>query len=189
MSFPSKNILFICNINQISAVVNFNWCLKANIQHLADSLQIPGLLETPATGSYTQADSSWVECPSWRSVSLFWLEANYIFLRTSHFFLLSSSSPFPHQQVMTTQTPQTGESGFESSETKGASFNASLQGTQQQHRHQSVHREAANVGTEKMTQDAHLKIVCKTGSSMNKKQHAIGCEYVHIMVDGSQLME
>jgi len=90
---------------------------------------------------------------------------------------------------MTTQTPQTGKSGSESSETTGASFNASLQGTQQQRRHQLVHREAANVATENMTQDAHLKIVRKTGSSTNKKQHAIGCEYVHIMVDGRQLVE
>jgi len=73
---------------------------------------------------------------------------------------------------MTTQTPQTGESGSESSETTGTSFNASLQGTQQQRRHQLVHREAANVATENMTQDAHLKIVRKTGSRTNKKQHA-----------------
>jgi len=74
---------------------------------------------------------------------------------------------------MTTQTPQTGESGSESSEMMGASFNASLQGTQQQCRHQVVHREAANVATENMTQEAHLKIVRKTSSSTNKKQHAI----------------
>ena len=52
-----------------------------------------------------------------------------------------------------------------------------------------MHREAANVATENMTQDAHLQIVRKTGSSTNKKQHAIGCEYVHNMVDGRQLIE
>jgi len=90
---------------------------------------------------------------------------------------------------MTTQTPQTGESGSESSEMTGASFNVALQGTQQQRRHQWVHRKAANVATENMTQDTHLKIVCKTSSSTNKKQHAIGCKYVHIMVDGRQLIE
>jgi len=90
---------------------------------------------------------------------------------------------------MTTQTPQAGESGSKSSETTGASFNASLQDTQQQRRHQLVHREDANVATENMTRDAHLKIVRKTGSSRNKKQHTIGCEYVHIMVDGCQLIE
>ena len=90
---------------------------------------------------------------------------------------------------MTTQTPQTAESGSESSETTGASLNASLQGTQQQRRHQLVHREAANVATENRTREAHFKIVRKTGSSTNKKQHAIGSEYVHIMVDGRQLIE
>ena len=90
---------------------------------------------------------------------------------------------------MTTQTSQTTESGSESSETTGASFNASLQGTKQQRRYQLVHREAANVATETKTQDAHLKIVCTTGSSTNKKQHAIGCEYVHIIVDGCELIE
>jgi len=89
---------------------------------------------------------------------------------------------------MTTQTPQTGESGSESSKTTGASFNASLQGTQQ-HGYQLVDCEAANVATENMTQDAHLNIIRKTGSSRNNKQHAIGCEYVHIMVDGRQLIE
>jgi len=52
-----------------------------------------------------------------------------------------------------------------------------------------VHREAANEATKNMTQDAHLKIVRKTGSSTNKMQHAIGCENVHIMEDGRQLIE
>jgi len=164
--------------------VNFNSSLWANIQHQTDSLQIAGLLETPATCSYTQADSSWVELPSWQLVSLFWLEANYIFLRTSHFCWISSSSPFPRQQVMATQTPQRGESGSESSEMTGASSSVSLDGTQQQCRHQLVHREAANVATENTTQDAHLKIVLTTGSSTTNKQHAIGCESVHIMVYG-----
>jgi hypothetical protein len=38
-----------------------------------------------------------------------------------------------------------------------------------------------------MTQDAHLKIVRKTGSSKNKKQNAVGCEYIHIEANGGQL--
>jgi hypothetical protein len=38
-----------------------------------------------------------------------------------------------------------------------------------------------------MTQDAHLKIVRKTGSRRNKKQHAVGCEYINIDVIGGQL--
>ena len=90
---------------------------------------------------------------------------------------------------MATQPPQTGESGSELSETTGAVSNASLEATQQQCRHRLVHYEAANVATENMTQDAHLKTVCKTGCSTNKKQHAITGEYVHIMVHGHQLIE
>jgi len=38
-----------------------------------------------------------------------------------------------------------------------------------------------------MTLDAHFKIVRKTGSNKNKKQHAIGCESIHIDVDDGQL--
>ena len=90
---------------------------------------------------------------------------------------------------MATQTPQTGESGSESSETTGASSHVSLRGTQQQRRHQLVYREAADVASENMTQDAHLKIVRKTGSGTNNKQHAIGCEYVHTSVNDRQLIE
>jgi len=188
-SFPSKNILFIWNINEISTVVNFNESLEANIQHRTDSLRIAGLLEIPATCRYMQAASSWVERCSWQLVRVFWLEANYSFLRTSHFFWLSSSSPFPHQQGLPTETPQTGESGSESGEMTGGSSYASLAGTQRPRRHQCVHREAANVVIKNMTQNAHWQVVHKTGSSTTKMQHAIGCEYVHIMVYGCQLIE
>jgi len=38
-----------------------------------------------------------------------------------------------------------------------------------------------------MTQDAHLKIVRKTESSKNKKQHAVRCEHIHIEANGGQL--
>jgi hypothetical protein len=38
-----------------------------------------------------------------------------------------------------------------------------------------------------MSQDAHLKIVPKTGSSKNRKQHAVGCDYIHIEANGGQL--
>jgi len=72
---------------------------------------------------------------------------------------------------MATQTPQTGESRSELSETTGTSSKASLEGPQQQRRHQLVHREAANVATQNMTQDAHLKIVRKTESSTKMNQH------------------
>jgi hypothetical protein len=63
----------------------------------------------------------------------------------------------------------------------------SLIGTQQERRHQLLHRKAADAATKHMTQDAHLKIICNTGSSTNKKQHAVGCEYLHTMVNGHQL--
>ena len=59
--------------------------------------------------------------------------------------------------------------------------------TLQQRRHQLVHRAAAIVATENVTLDAHIGIVCKSGSSNNKKPHAIGCESMHIDVDDRQL--
>jgi len=89
---------------------------------------------------------------------------------------------------MATQTRQTGDSRSESSKMTGASYNASLEVTQQQHTQQLVHREAADAAIKNMTLDTHLNIIPETGSSMNKKQHAIGCEYVHIMVEGRQLI-
>jgi hypothetical protein len=69
----------------------------------------------------------------------------------------------------------------------GASSNTSLIGTQQECRHHSVDRKAADAATKHMTKDAHLKIVRKTGSSTNKKQHAVGCEHLHTAVNGGQL--
>jgi hypothetical protein len=91
------------------------------------------------------------------------------------------------QQAMAPETLPPGAIGAESSRTTGASRNAPLGETQQQHRHQVVHCDAANVATEIMTQDAHLKKVRKTGSSKNKKQHAIGCGSMHICVNDGQL--
>jgi len=69
----------------------------------------------------------------------------------------------------------------------GASSNTSLIRTQQEHRHQLVRCDAANEATKKMTQDAHLKIIRKSGSSANKQQHAIGCEYIRTVVNGRHL--
>ena len=88
---------------------------------------------------------------------------------------------------MDTQPPQPGPSGSKSDQLAGASLNTSLIGIQQERRQQLVHREAADAATKHMTEDAHLKIICKTGSSMNKKQHAVGREYLHTMVNGRQL--
>jgi hypothetical protein len=88
---------------------------------------------------------------------------------------------------MDTEPPQTGPSGSKSGRLAGALSNTSLIGTQQECRHQFFHREASDVATKHMTQHAHLKIVRKTGSSTNMKQHAVGCEYLHTMVNDRQL--
>jgi len=85
---------------------------------------------------------------------------------------------------MAPQTPQPGVIESESSWTMCASSNAPLAETQQQCRHQLVHRDAAIAATEHMAQDADLKMVRKTRRSNNRKQHAIGCEYLHIDVTG-----
>jgi len=83
---------------------------------------------------------------------------------------------FSQQQVMAPKTHQPGAIRSESSQTTGASTNALPGETQQQHRHQLIHHDAAIAATKNMTQDAHLKTACKTRSSKNKKQHAIRYE-------------
>jgi len=94
---------------------------------------------------------------------------------------------FLQQQAMPPATLSPGAIVAESSRMTAASSNAPLGETQQQRRHQLVHRDAAIVATENMTQDAHLNKVHKTRSSKNKKQHAIRCESIHICVDDGQL--
>jgi len=54
-----------------------------------------GWLETHATCSYLQRDSACAECASWLLLIPFWLAANYILMRTSHFSSLSSSIELP----------------------------------------------------------------------------------------------
>jgi len=88
---------------------------------------------------------------------------------------------------MAPEIPQPGAIEAKSSRTTGASNNAPNSETQQQRRHQLVHRDAAIVATKNITHDAHLKIVGKTGSIKNKKQHVIGCESIHIDEDDGQL--
>jgi hypothetical protein len=87
---------------------------------------------------------------------------------------------------MDTQPPPPGESGSNTGRLAGATSNTELLGTQHECRHKLVHRSAANVATKHITQDAHLKIICKTGSSKNKKHHAVGCEYILIVANGGQ---
>jgi hypothetical protein len=87
---------------------------------------------------------------------------------------------------MDTQLPPPGKSRSNTGRLVGATTNTDILGTQQECRHKFVHRDAADADTKHMTQDAHLKIVRKTGSRRNKKQHVVGCEYIHIDAIGGQ---
>jgi hypothetical protein len=60
-------------------------------------------------------------------------------------------------------------------------------GTQQECRQQLVNRDAADAAIRNLTQDAYLKLVRNSTSSKNKQQHAVGCKYMHIVVNGHQL--
>jgi len=88
---------------------------------------------------------------------------------------------------MDTQPPPPGESGSNTGRLAGATSNTDILGTQQECRHMLVHRDAADAATKQMTQDAHLKIVRKTGSRGNEMQHAVGCEYIPIDTIGCLL--
>jgi len=88
---------------------------------------------------------------------------------------------------MDTQPPPPGESGSNSGRLAGASSNTEILGTPQECRHMLVHRDSANAATEHMTHNAHLHIVRKTESSKNNKQHAVGCDYIHMEANGGQL--
>jgi len=69
----------------------------------------------------------------------------------------------------------------------GDTSNPVILGTQQQRRHKLVHHDAANAATKHMIQDAHLKIIRKTGISKNKKQHTVGCDYNHTDANDGRL--
>jgi len=110
-----------------------------------------------------------------------------IFLRTSHFFSLSSTSSFPQHHIMAPQSPQHGTGGLEPSGMTSASSNIPPIETQLHCRHQLVHRNTTNAATENITQYAHLTLVRKSGSSMNKKPHMIGCAYSYHQAASHQL--
>jgi hypothetical protein len=86
---------------------------------------------------------------------------------------------------MATNTPQPGGNGNEPGGSTGITLHTSLSGTQHQLRQQVVHHNAANAANKNMTEKPDLKTTWKTGSSRNKIQHAIGCKYIHIMVNES----
>jgi len=88
---------------------------------------------------------------------------------------------------MDQQPTPPGESGSNTGQWAGATSKTDILGTPQERRHKLVHRDAANAATKYMTQDADLKIVRKTGSRKIMKQHAVGCEYIHIKANGGQL--
>jgi len=143
-SFSSKSVLLISDNHEILAVVCLNLSLDSNKQHRTDLLQITRWWETPTTCSYMQQDSCWVWCTSWLLFIPFWHEPHYIFLRTFHFFSLSSSSPIPHHQIIDTQTPPPVGDGSQADWTMGASSNRSLLGTQRERKHHFIHRDSAN---------------------------------------------
>jgi hypothetical protein len=88
---------------------------------------------------------------------------------------------------MDTQPPPPGESGSNTGRLVGATSNTEHLGTQQVGRPKLARCDAANLATKHMTLDAHLKIICKTGSSKNKMKHAVGCEYILIVANVGQL--
>jgi len=90
---------------------------------------------------------------------------------------------FPQQQVTAPVTLQPSVIGAELSPTTGASIHPLPSKTQLQRGEQLVQRDAAIVASTNMTQDAHLKTVCKTRSSSNQKPHAMGCESILINVN------
>jgi hypothetical protein len=47
--------------------------------------------------------------------------------------------------------------------------------------------DASNAATKNMTQDANVKPVHKTASSTNRKQDAVGCEYIHTAVNARHI--
>ena len=162
-------------------------------------MQIAGWLATCATGSYVQQDSSGVERASWLLRMPFWLEANYIFLRSSHFVSLSSSSGLPtlfrDHHLFTSTAANHGSTNtsaswawnrIEQNDRRFCQYPTRWNPTTMQTPICSLRR--CKCSHQNMTLDAQLKIVHITGSSKNKKQHVIGYEYSQIEVDDRQLM-
>jgi len=85
------------------------------------------------------------------------------------------------------QRPKAGDTRSKSSQFVGATSNMSIIGTQQERRHHLVHCDAADVATNHITPDSHLKLIRKMGNRQNKKKPAVGCEYMRIKVNGRQL--
>jgi hypothetical protein len=77
---------------------------------------------------------------------------------------------------MDTQPPPPDKSGLNTGQLVGATSNTEILGTQHERSQKLVHRDTTDAATKHMTQDSYLKIVCETGGSKIKKQHAVRCE-------------
>jgi len=73
-------------------------CLPVNEQTTSDQLTANrgtfGIPSSYMQCSYMPQHSAWIDGASWLSLITFWLVANYIIFRTSHYISRSSSSPF-----------------------------------------------------------------------------------------------
>jgi hypothetical protein len=147
------SFLYLSNMRYQLSCTSMYPCNQRNKHHRTELLQIMGPLKSPATCSDTQQDVSWVDRASWQSFIPLWPVAYYIFLRTLH-FSLSSSSPFLQGQVRSPQSLQQGVIQSESSRKPGASSNAPLAKTQLQRRYQLLHHKAAIAATENIVKVA-----------------------------------
>jgi len=93
--FPRKNGPLLSHKHKNSTVIHRDSSLWTSTQSRTDLVQIAGRLATRATGRYAHHVSSCVERASWLLCMPFWLNANYISLRNSLFFALSSSAGLP----------------------------------------------------------------------------------------------
>jgi hypothetical protein len=93
-------VYFSCWISDCKCQHHLYLHLYPNIQYQTDWLQMTGQLELHVACSGMPPDLSGVECVGWLLLIQFWHKANSIFLRTFHVILLTSSSPFRHQIII-----------------------------------------------------------------------------------------
>lgn len=179
MSILLKSFVCMPYKHEILAVVHLVSSLWPNKQHQTSMLEITGRLETNATCSNIPQDLSWGECSSWLLLIPFWLGANYIFLRTFCFLSLLSSTHFPLQEIIFPGTPHWGGSISESSQITGVSPNQPPYKTQQNHRDQSIHREAAN--TAMLTKGFSPQAI---GTKMCTRLSGLGTEAISLPASG-----
>jgi len=89
---------------------------------------------------------------------------------------------------MDKQPPAPGESRSNTGRLVGATSNKDIVATQQGCRHKLIHHDATTAATKDMTQDAHWKIVHKTGCGRLKQPHPVGPNNIQIEANGGQLI-